>query len=63
MTNHVLNENLPVGSIVYTLKGHDPENSTVRYGILGTDFFSVNPTTGEVKLEKPLDREVSNAAL
>lgn len=59
MTNHVLNEDTKVGSIVYTLKGYDPENSEVRYGILGTDLFSVNATTGEVRLEKPLDREVS----
>lgn len=61
MNNHILKEDTPVGSIVYTLKGHDPENSSVRYGILGTDVLTVDPISGEVKLVKPLDREVSTA--
>lgn len=59
MNNHILKEDTPVGSIVYTLKGYDPENSSVVYGILGTDVLTVDPHSGEVKLVKPLDREVS----
>lgn len=58
MDKQILKEDTPVGSIVYTLKGHDPENSTVRYGIQGTDVLTVDPLSGEVKLVKPLDREV-----
>lgn len=30
----------------------------LRYGLVGTDKFSVNPTSGEVTLIQPLDREV-----
>ena len=58
MNNHILKEDTEVGTVVYTLKGYDPENSTVKYGILGTDVLTVNPESGEVTLVKPLDREV-----
>lgn len=54
----VFMENIPVGSVVGTLEGIDPEGATVRYGISGTDKFQVNSQTGEVTLVKPLDYEV-----
>ncbi|EEB19942.1 conserved hypothetical protein [Pediculus humanus corporis] len=60
MNNHILKEDTEVGTVVYTLKGYDPENSTVKYGILGTDVLTVNPESGEVTLVKPLDREVND---
>lgn len=60
MNNVLIQENTPVGTIVYTLRGSDPENSTVHYGIVGTDRLQVDSLTGLVKLIAPLDREVSN---
>lgn len=54
-----LSEATLVGSTVFTLKGHDPENSPVKYGIQLTDKFTVDPKTGTMTLAKPLDREVS----
>ena len=52
----VVNENTPVGTIVYTLKAKDPEGQRVFYYISG-DSFSVDKDSGAVKLIKPLDRE------
>ena len=57
MNQHTLPENTPVGTVIYTLKGEDPEGSKVTFGLKGTDKLSVNPETGEVKVEKPIDRE------
>lgn len=59
MNNLALSENTPVGSVVYTLEGYDPESSAVRFGLLGTDNFAVEPITGAVTVIKALDREVS----
>lgn len=58
MNNFVLSENTPVGTIVFKLEGYDPEGGNVTFGMIGSDNFEVNPN-GEVKLIKPLDREVS----
>ncbi|CAK1578959.1 unnamed protein product [Parnassius mnemosyne] len=55
--NLALSESTPVGEIVYTLQGSDPEGLPIKYGLVGTDKFSVNPDTGEVTLIQPLDRE------
>ncbi|XP_045767509.1 cadherin-87A isoform X2 [Maniola jurtina] len=52
-----LSESTLVGTIVYTLQGTDPDGLPLRYGLVGTDKFSVNPMTGEVTLVQPLDRE------
>ncbi|XP_028130157.2 cadherin-87A [Diabrotica virgifera virgifera] len=60
MNNYVLSENTPVDSVIYTLQGTDPENSHVHYGMSGTDTLSVNSTTGEVTVVKPLDYEKNN---
>lgn len=60
MNNLALSEATPVGTIVYKLEGFDPEGSDVMYGLIGTDNFMVNPTSGDVEVVKPLDREVFN---
>ncbi|CAH0724033.1 unnamed protein product, partial [Brenthis ino] len=58
MDNLALSESMPVGDVVYTLQGTtDPEGLPIKYGLVGTDKFSVNSATGEVTLVKPLDRE------
>lgn len=60
MNNLALSENTPVGTIVYRLQGVDPEGLPVKYGLVGTDKFSVNPETGDVTLDRSLDREVED---
>lgn len=55
----ILNESIPVGTIVDTLVGVDPEGSPVRFSIQGTDKLTVDPESGELRLAKPLDYEVS----
>lgn len=60
LNNHVIPENIPVGTPIYTLKAVDPENGELRYGIMGTDKLSVDETSGVVQILKPIDREVSN---
>lgn len=62
MNNLALSEDTPVGWIVYTLEGYDPEGGEVSFGLVGSDNFAVNSRTGEVKVVKPLDREVCNTA-
>lgn len=58
MNNLALSEATPVGWIVYTLEGYDPEGGEITFGLVGSDNFMVNPKTGEVKVVKALDREV-----
>lgn len=59
-------ENLPVGSPVLSVAAVDPDSGffgQVNYSIisnLSKPFFSVNSSTGEVKLEKALDRETED---
>ncbi|XP_037922792.1 cadherin-87A [Hermetia illucens] len=57
MNNLALSEATPVGTVVYTLEGYDPEDSEVSFGLVGTDNFKVDPKTGEVTIIKALDRE------
>lgn len=57
MNNLALSEATPVGWVVYTLEGYDPEDGEVTFGLIGSENFAVNPKTGEVKLIKALDRE------
>ena len=57
MVNFQIAEDTTVGSIVYTLKGIDPEGVKVTYTISG-DHFSVTRETGVITLRAPLDREV-----
>lgn len=56
MNQHTIRENTPVGSIIYNLKGEDPE-SRVRYDLTGTDLLRVDPTSGAVSVVKEIDRE------
>ncbi|GBP51652.1 Cadherin-87A [Eumeta japonica] len=60
MDNLPLSESTPLGEVVYALKGRDPEGQPIKYGLVGTDRFSVNADTGEITLVKPLDREVND---
>lgn len=59
MNNLALSETTPLDSIVYKLEGYDPEGGNVTFGLIGTDNFQVDAITGDVKLVKELDREVS----
>lgn len=59
MNNLALSEATPVGYNVYKLEGYDPEGSEVTFGLIGSEHFEVDPKTGDVKVIKPLDREVS----
>lgn len=63
MNNLALSESTPLNSIVYTLEGYDPEGGNVTFGVVGSEHFDVNPQSGEVRLIKALDREVSLAKL
>ncbi len=58
MNQHTIKENTPVGSIIYTLSGQDPEGSRVRFGLSGTELLSVEPTTGAVTVVSEIDREI-----
>lgn len=58
INNHVIPENTPVGTVVYTLKGVDPEGSPLKYGLMGTDRLKVDEKTGIVTVARPIDREV-----
>ncbi|TDG52178.1 hypothetical protein AWZ03_001459 [Drosophila navojoa] len=61
LNNIVLYENKPVGSVVFRLKGYDPEESNVTFGSIGSDHFSVDPISGNITLVKPLDREETDS--
>lgn len=58
MNNLVLSESTPINDIVYTLEGYDPEGGNVTFGLIGSDNFAVDPTSGQVRVIKSLDREV-----
>ncbi|KAG7153827.1 Cadherin-87A-like [Homarus americanus] len=57
MNLHVVSEDTPVGAAVYTLKASDPEGGPVKYGLTGSDRLKVDPSTGVVTINRPLDRE------
>ncbi|KAL4713627.1 hypothetical protein ACJJTC_017668 [Scirpophaga incertulas] len=56
MSQFSLQEDTPVGTPVYHLKGVDPENTPLRYSISG-QYFTVDSVSGVVTLAKTLDRE------
>ena len=47
-------ESAPIGGIIYTM---NVTNDTVFYQLFNSNSFSVHPSTGEIFLTKPLDRE------
>ncbi|CAG0885743.1 unnamed protein product [Cyprideis torosa] len=59
MEKFSLREDTPVGSIVYTLEGSDPEGEELHYSI-SSDYFSVDRRSGVVTLVEPLDRETED---
>jgi len=52
-------ENTPIGEVVYTLEAQVDLAQQVRilYGIEGTSLFSVDKSTGQVKVAQLIDRE------
>uniref|UniRef100_A0A8C6TZP6 Cadherin-related family member 1 n=1 Tax=Neogobius melanostomus TaxID=47308 RepID=A0A8C6TZP6_9GOBI len=56
-----ISEDTPVGALIYVLNGTDPEDDPVRYGLTfekgTTEFFRVDPKSGNVTLTRELDRE------
>lgn len=59
MNNEAFSESTPVGTVVYKLEGYDPEAGNVTFGLIDSGNFMVDPQTGEVRIVKALDREVS----
>ncbi|XP_076056440.1 cadherin-87A-like [Oratosquilla oratoria] len=59
MERFSLREDTSAGAQVYTLRGLDPEGTSLDYSISG-DELSVNRTSGVVTLVRPLDRETSD---
>uniref|UniRef100_A0A1A7Y2I8 Cadherin-related family member 1 n=1 Tax=Iconisemion striatum TaxID=60296 RepID=A0A1A7Y2I8_9TELE len=56
-----ISEDTPLGTQVYILNGTDPEEDPVRYGLTfekgSTEYFRVDPKSGNVTLIQELDRE------
>uniref|UniRef100_A0AAX7TV19 Photoreceptor cadherin n=1 Tax=Astatotilapia calliptera TaxID=8154 RepID=A0AAX7TV19_ASTCA len=56
-----ISEDTPVGTQIYVLNGTDPEEDPVRYGLAfekgSTEYFRVDPKSGNVTLIQELDRE------
>ncbi|XP_063338938.1 cadherin-related family member 1-like isoform X3 [Pelmatolapia mariae] len=56
-----ISEDTPVGTQIYVLNGTDPEEDPVRYGLTfekgSTEYFRVDPKSGNVTLIQELDRE------
>lgn len=58
MDRFSLREDAQVGSSVYTLRGRDPEGTSVSFTVSG-DHLSVDRDSGVVTLVHPLDRETT----
>jgi len=61
-----ISEEIPIGSLVATLKATDPDlDSTLSYTVIGdNDSISSSPLmldayTGNIRVRKPIDRETS----
>ncbi|XP_049614807.1 cadherin-related family member 1a isoform X2 [Syngnathus scovelli] len=56
-----ISEDTPVGTQIYVLNGSDPEGDPIRYGLTfqmgSTEYFRVDPKSGNVTLVLELDRE------
>lgn len=60
LENVHVDENKPVGSIIHTVRAEDPKNRFHKffYMLASTSHeFSIDTNTGEVKIQKTLDRE------
>ncbi|XP_060053178.1 cadherin-related family member 2 isoform X2 [Erinaceus europaeus] len=59
MSTVTLPEDLPVGDEAFWLVAEDRDGDSLTYGISGTYayFFSVNSSTGQVKIASPLDSD------
>lgn len=60
MNNEAFPESTPVGTVVYKLAGYDPEGGNVTFGLIDSGNFMVDPVSGEVRIVKALDYEVSS---
>lgn len=58
-------ENTPIGDIIYTLEAKVDRMPQVKilYGIEGTQLFSVNKTSGQVKVAQLIDREQTSDSI
>lgn len=54
----VINENVPPGTFVNTLRAVDPEGLNVTYGLYGTPLLKVDAVTGTITTVSTIDREV-----
>ncbi|XP_068626040.1 cadherin-87A isoform X2 [Battus philenor] len=52
-----LSERTPTARVVHVLRAAHPDGLPIKYSLVGTDKFSVDPDTGEITLIQPLDRE------
>ncbi|XP_007561596.1 cadherin-related family member 2 [Poecilia formosa] len=54
-------EDVPVGSVAFTILASDQDGDTLTYGLTGSNagFFQVNTGNGQVTVKSPLDREAS----
>ncbi|XP_050549134.1 cadherin-related tumor suppressor [Daktulosphaira vitifoliae] len=61
----MISEEMPVGSLVATLKATDPDlDSSLTYMVIGDDdnssSFHLDASTGNIRIRKPIDRETSS---
>lgn len=59
-------ENTPVGELVYTLEARvdsHQQQTKIWYSIEGTQLFSVDKFTGQVRVAQPIDREQTSDAI
>ncbi|KAF2367181.1 Cadherin [Trinorchestia longiramus] len=61
MDLHVVSEDVPVGTSIYTLTAADPEGGPVKFGLSGTPYVAVNPLSGVVTVTQQLDRETADS--
>ena len=56
-------ENTVTSTVVYTATANDPESDTLSYSLTGADAasFSINATTGQVRLLSPADYETQSS--
>ncbi|XP_046393425.1 cadherin-87A-like [Ischnura elegans] len=60
LSTFVVDEGTQVGTVVHTVKASDPEGSPIIFGLHGSNEFSIDPSTGDIRVAKNLDRETSD---